>query len=79
MRAFIGIYTLSFFTEIYVTLLYKKWNGHSETIPEITKISLQEEIDTFLFSLIKKKTFKKIVKMSLPWKYLECCPVPDCP
>ena len=47
MRAFIGIYTLSFFTEIYVTLLYKKWNGHSETIPEITKISLQEEIDTF--------------------------------
>ena len=35
-----------FSSEIYVTLLYKKWNGHSETIPEIAKIKLQERINT---------------------------------
>ena len=55
MRGFIGKYSLLLFPEIYVTLLYKKWNGHSETIPEITQIQFQERINTFLFSIKNMK------------------------
>ena len=63
MRDFIGIYRLLFFPEIYVTLLYKKWNGHSETIPEITQSKLQERINTILvFSLLKENDLKLFLK-----------------